>query len=294
MRANAYAPLAALVLIWGTTWAAIRIGLRGIPPFTGVALRFAIAAAVLLIAGALLGIRLQGGRRVWALGAVNSALAFSLSYGVVYWAEQWVPSGLASVLFSTFPLMVAVLAHFSLPGERLRPASSAGILMGFAGVVVIFSEDLGGLGGPQTLRAALVFLISPLAAAVANVTVKRWGEGINSLSLTALPMAATAGVMGGLAVAVERQHTITLDAVSIGALLYLAVFGTAVTFFLYFWLLARLPATRLSLITYGVPVVAVLVGTIFLSEPFTPRMLLGTLMVLCGVALYIGLGRRSG
>ncbi len=292
-RSLTYAALAVLILIWGTTWAVIRIGLRGLPPFTGVALRFGIAAAVLFAAARVTGVKFSRGRRVQLLGAVNAALTFSLSYGVVYWAEQWVPSGLASVLFATFPLMVAVLAHFLLPGERLEVASAVGILVGFLGVVVIFSEDLASLGGQQTVRAAWIFLLSPLAAATANVVVKRWGKGIHSLSLTAPPMAATAVIMAVVALAFERGRMLSFDATSVGALLYLSIAGTAVTFFLYFWLLDRLPATRLSLITFAIPVVAVSVGTLVLEEPFTDRMFLGSALVLVGVALALRFSRRS-
>ena len=292
-RSLTYAALAVLILIWGTTWAVIRIGLRGLPPFTGVAMRFGIAAIVLFAVARAFGVRPDRDRRARVLGAVNAALAFSLSYGVVYWAEQWVPSGLASVLFSTFPLMVAGLAHFALPGERIQRASAAGILVGFLGVLVIFSEDLAALGGQQAVTASIVFLLSPLAAAVANVVVKRWGKGVHPLSLTAPPMAATAVVMGVLAVIFERGRQLSFDASSVGALLYLAIAGTAVTFFLYFWLLDRLPATRLSLITYGIPVVAVTVGTLGLGEPFTGRMFLGSGLVLVGVSLAVGLSRGN-
>ena len=292
-RSLTYAALTVLILIWGTTWAAIRIGLRGLPPFTGIALRFGLAALVLFVAARLVGARPTWDRRAKVLGAVNAALAFSLSYGVVYWAEQWVPSGLASVLFSTFPLMVAVLAHFALPGERIQPASAAGILVGFSGVLVIFSEDLAALGGQDTVRASVVFLLSPLAAAVANVVVKRWGKGVHPLSLTAPPMAATALFMGAMAAIFEKGRDLSFDATSVGALLYLAVAGTAITFFLYFWLLDRLPATRLSLITYGIPVVAVTVGTLGLGEPFTGRMLFGSVLVLLGVSLSVGLSRSK-
>ena len=294
-RSLTYAALAVLILIWGTTWAVIRIGLRGLPPFTGVAMRFGIAAIVLFAVARAFGVRPERDRRARVLGAVNAALAFSLSYGVVYWAEQWVPSGLASVLFSTFPLMVAGLAHFALPGERIQLASAAGILVGFLGVLVLFSEDLAALGGQQAVTASIVFLLSPLAAAVANVVVKRWGKGVHPLSLTAPPMAATAVIMGVLAVIFERGRQLSFDASSVGALLYLAIAGTAVTFFLYFWLLDRLPATRLSLITYGIPVVAVTVGTLGLGEPFTGRMFMGSGLVLVGVSLAVGLspGNKS-
>lgn len=283
--------LALLILIWGTTWAAIRVGLEGLPPWTGVAIRFAIAAAVLVALAIWKRWPLGSGRRVRWLWLANALGSFSISYGVVYWAEQWVPSGLAAVLFSTFPLFVAVMAHFWLPGERLRLVSALGIALGFAGVVLIFSEDLSSLAGRETRWAATIFLISPLVSALANVIIKRWGSGLHPISLTAVPMAMTAGFMGVLAAIVERGRPITLDLASTGALVYLAIFGTAVTFLLYFWLLDRLPATRLSLITYGVPIVAVTVGTLWLDEPFTPRMLFGSVLVLAGVGVAVKFGR---
>ena len=292
-RTVTHGVLALLVLIWGTTWAAIRVGLEGLPPFTGVAVRFAIAAAVLLAVAFWRGWPLGSGPATHGLWLVNALLSFSVSYGVVYWAEQWVPSGLAAVLFSTFPLFVAIMAHFLLPGERLRAASFAGIVLGFVGVLVIFSEDLPSLSGTPLRLAAVVFLVSPLVSALANVIIKRYGAGLHPISLTAVPMAMTAGIMGILAALVERGRGIALDPASTAALLYLSILGTALTFFLYFWLLDHLPATRLSLITYGVPVVAVTVGSLFLDEPFTGRILVGALLVLTGVAMAVRFGRPS-
>ena len=105
-------------------------------------------------------------------------------------------------------------------------------------------------------------------------------------------MGQTAGVMGAMSLAVEPVHTIPLNAVTTGTLLYLGIFGSALTFTLYFWMLSHMPATRLSLMTYIIPVGAVLVGTLFLDEPFTPRILTGSVLVLAGVALAVQLGRR--
>ena len=274
-----------LTLIWGTTWAAIRIGLEGIPPFTGVAMRFGIAAIVLLIAARLRGVRLGTLRRERWLWVANALLSFCISYGVVYWCEQWVPSGLAAVLFSTFPLFVVIMSHFTLPEERLTLRGAIGVLLGFAGVAVIYSQDLSLLGGPQVVFAATVFLISPFVSAIAQVLVKRWGKGIHPFSLTAVPMAMTAVVMGSVAFLTEREARVTFDAVSIGALLYLALAGSAVTFSLLYWLLARMSATRVSLVAYTIPVVAVCIGALFLGEVITPRIIAGSVMVLLGVFL---------
>ena len=279
--------LSLLILIWGTTWAVVRVGLEGIPPFLGISLRFGLASVILIAASKFAGIRLGRSRREWSMWAVNGLMAFSISYGVVYWAEQWIPSGLAAVLFATFPLFVAGFAHFLLPGEQLRSKSVLGICVGFVGVVVIYSEDLTELAGAKARVASLVFLISPFVSAAANVLVKRWGSGIHPLSLTAVPMGLTGILMGVMAALFERGESVTFDSVAVGALFYLAIPGTVVAFLIFFWLLQRLPATRLSLITYGVPVVAVIVGSLFLGEPLSTRILVGTALVLGGVVMAI-------
>jgi len=264
----------------------IQIGLEGIPPFTGVALRFTIAGALLTLLALIRGTGLGRSRRELALGAASGLLGFTISYGVVYWAEQWVPSGLAAVLFATYPFFVAILAHFALPAEALRRPEVIGILVGFGGVATIFSADFSTLGGAAVSRGAVVMLLSPMAAAAASVAVKRWGRGIHPSTLTALPMLMTGAVMGVLALATESGRAVTWNGVSIAALLYLAVMGSAVTFSLYYWLLAQIPAKRLALIAYVIPVVAMAIGA-FRGEPLTMKTVAGSALVVVGVALAV-------
>ena len=273
-----------LCLIWGTTWFAISVGLKGVPPFTGVAMRFSIASAILLGICFARGVRLGTSRREVALWFVNAVLAFSGSYGIVYWSEQWVPSGLTSVLFASYPLFVAVMAHFFIPGERIGFVEGGGILVAFAGVAVIFSEDLSALGGSQVATAAGVLLLAPMVSAIASVCVKRWGAGVHHLSLTAVPMGLTGGIMGTVAWMTERGRPITWNAASVGALLYLAVMGSAVTFSLYYWLLSHLPVKRMALIAYIIPIVAVFIGWL-VEEPLTARMMIGSALVIGAVAV---------
>jgi drug/metabolite transporter (DMT)-like permease len=287
------ASLATLILIWGTTWAAIRVGLQGIPPILGVSLRFAIASAVLLALVPVLGIKLGGSRTERRLWVVNGLLTFAIPYGVLYWAEQWVPSGLAAVLFATFPLLTTVIAHFALPGERLTGRAIAGALVGFAGVAVIFSEDFHALGGANVATAASFLLISPLSAALGGVAVKRWGAGIHPVSTAAVPMGLTALLMGALSLVLDSGHHATFTTPSILALLYLAVCGSALPFTLYFWLLQHQTATRMSLVNYVTPVIAVTVGTLFMDEPFTPRIVAGAALVILGVAVVMAKSGRE-
>jgi drug/metabolite transporter (DMT)-like permease len=284
-RAVVAGAVALLVAIWGTTWAAIRIGLDDLPPLTSLAVRFAISGLVLLALMPVFGVRLRPDRRLCGLWLVNGGLTFALSYGIVYWGEQRVPSGLTALLFATFPLFVAVLGHFFLPAERLHPRGAAGTLVGFAGVAVIFSEDLSRLGGPGVAIAAAVLLGAPAVSAVANVAVKRYGRGVHPLSLTAVPLLGAAAAIGGAAAVAEADRAVRWTPAAIGSVVYLALFGSALAFVVYFWLLDKLPATRLSLITYAVPVVAVAVGTLALDEALTGRIVAGAVLVIAGVAL---------
>ncbi len=272
--------------IWGTTWSVIQIGLRGIPPFTGVAIRFAISGLLLLVIARARGIRLGRTRRERRLWWGNGLFGFALAYGVVYWAEQWVPSGLAAVLFAVYPLIVAILAHFFLTSEKLHPREVIGALLGFTGVGVIFLEDFTALGGSQVAVGAAVLLLSPLASGTATVSVKRWGHGIHPFSIAAVPMLVAAGATAILALVLERDAVITWDRTSVLALLYLSVVGSALTFSLYFWLLSHLPAKRLALIAYVIPIVAVGIG-VLRGEPFTLHLLAGSAVVVFGVALAV-------
>jgi len=291
-RLKIWGALVSMTLVWGSTWAAIRIGLEGIPPFAGVAMRFAVASVLLLVLARVLGIGLGKSRHEVVLWWVNGILTFVVTYGLVYWAEQRVPSGLAAILFATFPLFVALLAQVLLPAEQFTLRSALGVLLGFVGVGVIFSEDLAAIAEPGAGFAAAVLLLGSFSAAIANVAVKRWGQGIHPISLTAVPMGISAVVMAGISVALERGQPVVLDAVSVGSVLYLAVLGSAFTFYCYFWLLERLPATQVALTNYVSPVVAVALGSLFLDEALTLRVVVGAVLVVVGVAVTVSRRRR--
>lgn len=284
------AVFSSLALIWGTTWAVIRVGLHSTPPLTGAALRFLVAALVLWVVARLRGVRLGAPgaeRRLWVQSGI---LTFAVSYGVVYWAEQKVPSALAAVLFATFPLWAAVLGHFFLPGERLTVRSTLGVLLGFLGILVIFSSDLEATT-PGLAGAALIFLISPFSAACGNLLIKKWGHDVPALSLAAGPMLVGAFLLGVGAALFEDPTVAIWDARGIGAILYLALVGSALAFTLYYWLLSRWPTLRVAMLTYVSPLVALTIGVLVFDETLTGRMVVGSGLVLGGVA--VALARRG-
>lgn len=280
---------ALLVLIWGTTWAAIRVSLDGLPPFLSMALRFGLASLLLAILTRQLRIPLLGpGRRGIALLFTQALGAFGIGYAVIYWAEQWVPSGLASVLFATLPFFVALFGHFALPGSGLGWKAMLGLLLGFAGVAVIFGDDLAALGGEQVRLGSAVLLLSPVAVAASQIAVKRWASSFHSFTLTALPMGLSALLMLGLSALSESGRPVAPTPAAWLAVAYLGIVGSAVSFTLFFWILTKGNVLRVSMIAYATPVVAVFVGTLFLDEPLTWHLIGGSALVLSGVFAVVG------
>lgn len=287
------AAMALMILIWGTTWSAIRVGLTGIPPLSGVAVRFLLAGLALAVVARIMGAPWWAGPGTWVRWLAHGLLCFCISYGVTYWAEQWVPSGLTSVLFATYSLWVVILAQFLLPEEKLRPRVALGTLTGFLGVAVIFSEDFARLGEGDVLFPALVLLIAPLSAALDSVLVKRFGGGHHPVTLNAAGMLVTAPLMAAVAWATESDRAWNLAPAPVLATIYLALCGSALAFSLYFWALRHTTATRLSTIAYAIPVVAVTIGSLAFGEPITARLILGGVGVIAGVAITSAASRRG-
>ncbi len=285
------AMVAFLCLVWGSTWIAIKVGLRDMPPFFAAGVRFLAAAAILAVLSRLQRVPGPGTRRQH-VGLVLLGLGvFAVSYGVVYWSEQYLPAGLTAVLFAIHPLLVALVASRVLPDEPLSARKLAGIALGFAGVAVLFLDDVS-LSGPRAPLAAAVLLLSPLAAAVSNVAIKKHATALHPYTIATLPMLYGGAAMLSLSAALEDWQRVRWTPTAVSALLYLTVFGSVLTFMVYYTLLKRVAVSRLALISYLFPVVAVLVGWVLLGERLGPRGWLGSALVLAGVAL-AGLRRRS-
>lgn len=290
-RRTAALALALLCLLWGSTWVVIKFGLRDLPPFTSAAVRFAVAGLVMAGVTPLLRAR-EGGAApptwLWiALGSLN----FALSYGIVYRTETYLPSGLTAVLWGVYPLMMAGIGHVYLPGERLRGAQVWGFLVGFAGLTLLYTVDVGELG-PGALGAALVLLASPFVSALGTAWIKRYGSGTSSLVLNRNAMLLGAALLGLAARAFEGDVDVAWTPRAIASVLYLAVFGTVVTFGLYFWLLRTIEANRMGLIAYVTPAVALFLGTTLGGEAISASMVAGAALVLAGV-VFVVRGKRA-
>lgn len=284
-----------LCLIWGSTWLVIKGGLRDLPPLTSAGVRFAVAATVFALLAPFLH-RLEGGKRPpFGLVAVQATLTFAIPYGIVYWGETVIPSGLASVLWAVFPMLIAIGGQLFLPDERLGARQWLGFLAGFGGVVLLFLTDLRGIG-PEAVSRGALFLLSPLAAAVSQTLIKRHGEHLSSVLLNRNSLAGGAVLLLAAAATLERGATARWTAAAVASVAYLAVVGTVVTFGLFFWLLRFAPAHRMSLISYVIPAVALTLGWAVGQERFGLHTFAGTGLILAGVGL-VARGRavnRSG
>jgi drug/metabolite transporter (DMT)-like permease len=283
---------ALLCLIWGSTWVVIRTGLVDLPTYGSAAARFTIAAACMSVLGALFAEREGGARPSWSLSLVLGTLNFAGSYGIVYWSETRLPSGLVSVLWAVFPMMQAVAGHLFLPGERLGPGQVAGFGVGFLGVVALFATDLRDLGA-GAVPAGLVLLVSPLISSFGTTFVKRRGAGTSSLLLNRNAMWVGTALLWLVTLVFERRP-FHWTGPAIFSLVYLSLFGTVVAFGLYFWLLRHEAANRLSVIAYVTPGVALVLGVFVADEPLGPWTLAGLGAILAGVFLvHRGGGARS-
>ncbi len=280
--------MAVLCLVWGSTWLVISTGLKDLPPFTSAAIRFTLAALLLGALAPWLQKKETGRAPGPWLSLSMGILVFGVPYGIVYWGETVVPSGLASVLWAVFPILMGIAAHFQLPDERLSRGNWIGFAAGFVGVALLFVTDLR-QAGPKSVTMGAIFLLSPLVSSVGTTIAKRHGGEVSSVLLN-----RNGFFIGALSLWIgvllwERTATPVWSARAVFSIVYLAVAGTILTFCLYYWLMRSLSASRLSLIAYVIPVISLCLGSTIGGEPISAYTVLGTALILGGV----GLGARS-
>lgn len=274
-----------LCLIWGSTWLFIKLGLEDLPPFTFAGIRFVIASTILFVIIKAQRIALPRARVDWILLAVTGLLSFSLNYGLLFWGEQYISSGLAALLQATIPAFGLVFAHVSLPGEQLTPGKIFGVVMGVAGVGVVFSNQLT-FAGPRALAGSAAIVVGAACAAAANVLVKKRGAKLQPAVLAGGQMLF--GLIPLLLIGLPTEgnplhfHWTPMAVVS---LLYLAIVGSVVAFLLYYWLVQHMDVTNTMLIALVTPVVAVGLGMLVLQEQLNWRVFVGGAMIISGIGL---------
>src|SRR6266850_871074 len=282
-----------LCLIWGSTWLFIKIGLVDLPPITFAGIRFLLASLVLTLMVLARRAAWPRTRREWILIAVVGILQFSLNYGLVFWGEQYISSGLAAVLQSTFPAFGLVIAHFYLPHERLTTVKVVGVLLGVLGVAVIFSDQLS-IAGKLALLGSMALVLSAFFGSYSNVLVKKYGGKIDPQVLAAGQMIFGFVPLLAIGIPLEgnpfRYHWTAMAVIS---LMYLVVVGSVIAFALYYWLVRHMDVTHTMLIALAVPVVAVSLGMVFLHEKPNWRVLAGGVCIIGGLAFIVLRKRRQ-
>jgi drug/metabolite transporter (DMT)-like permease len=273
----------AISLIWGSTWLAIKIGLESMPPFYGLAFRFSLAMVILFVLMKLRGQSFPADSTSIKLYVTLGVCSFSLPFGLVYWGEQYIPSGLAAVLFAIYPFVVAIYSHFFLPHEPMTIPKVWGISMGFFGIVLIFWSDIH--IGEAATSGMIAIVTSTLLQAAALIVVKKLGKHISPIAMNFGGMLVGVPIMFLLAFLLDDASLIKFDEKGIGSFIYLGTFGTVVTFVIYYWLLKRVEAVYMSLIALVTPVLAVILGTIYLGEALSPKVFTGAGLVLLGILI---------
>lgn len=283
----------ALCGIWGSTWLFIKLGLQDLPPLTFAGIRFLIASAILIAVVAARRLSLPRARADWLLLLVTGILAFSFNYGLLFWGEQHISSGLAALLQSTIPAFGLVIAHYYLPGERMTLAKSAGVLLGVVGVGVVFSNQLS-VAGPKALAGSAALVLSAVCVAYANVLVKAYGRNLEPAILAAGQMLF--GLVPLLLVGISFEGNplrFHWTAIAVVALLYLALVGSVIAFLLYYWLVHHMDVTNTMLIALVTPVVAVTLGVLVLDERMDWRTLAGGGLIVSGIGLIVTRRKRK-
>jgi drug/metabolite transporter (DMT)-like permease len=274
---------ALLCTIWGSTWLVIKIGYGGLGPFNVAAIRFLIAGLVFIPVAVVMKAPHPRGRTEWALVVWVGTTLFAVDYGLIYWGETRIESGLTAVLFAILPLVTALLAHLYLPDERLTGRKLAGVVLAILGVATLFGDSLS--LDADKLVPMLAIVASAFGAATAALATKKHGGGLHPAALNAPAMLVGAALLAVISVVAGDGLALPRDAATWGAILYLALAGSVVTFLVYFTLLKAWSVTTLSFVAVFTPVLALFLGFVVLGERPTTWTALGTLFVLAGVAL---------
>jgi drug/metabolite transporter (DMT)-like permease len=276
---------AIIYFVWGSTFYAIRVGVHEVPPLLLAAARFTIAGAVLFTWAVAQGERLPSGRQ-WAATAVVAVLIFVVDYGILFWAEQRVPSGTAAVILATIPAFMALAEIILLRTERLTFRLGSALLIGLAGVVVLVDPALRTAAAPVYSLGAAGLLVSALSWSVASVLSKKLPMPSSKVMSAAAQMLVGGLLLCIVAAAAGEERGFHAGAVSTGAwiaLVYLTVAGSIVGFTAYTWLIHHQSPTKVGTYAYVNPVVAVVLGHFLGGEVLDLRMALGTGLVLLSV-----------
>jgi drug/metabolite transporter (DMT)-like permease len=276
-----------LCLIWGSTWIFIKLGLRDLPPITFAGLRFLFASAILWAIVFARRRPLPNNLSDWLKLAWAGIISFALNYGLIFWGEQHINSGLAAVLQAMIPVFGLIFAHIYLPSERITARKLTGAAIGVAGVSLIFYDQMK-IEGAAALEGSVALVLSSVCVAYTNVFIKARCQHIDSSVLAAgqmvwavVPLLVVAAIWEGN---LFDHHWSAQSALSLA---YLTLVGSVLAFLLYFWLVTKIEITKTMLIALVTPVTALLIGKLTLDERLSWRIAAGSAAILAGIWLIV-------
>ncbi len=281
---------AAIYLIWGSTYLAIRFAVETIPPLVAAGVRHTIAGTVLLAWACARGFRPK--LEHWKSGLIVGGLFFLVGHGSLHWAEQYVGSGLAALLIATEPMFILVLA-WAMGQQKISRISALGLALGVAGVAVLLGTELTMKG--SSVLGLLAVLLGSIGWSTGVVISPRLKLPQDALARTAVPLVCGAALLliaAGLTGEIHATHWASISLRSIFGMGYLIAFGSIVAFTAYTWLLQRCPPALVATHTYANPVVAVLLGWLLAGETLSLRMALASVAIL-GAIVLIRKGERG-
>lgn len=275
----------ALALVWGSSFLFIRVGLDGLSPLQVAAARMVLGALVLAVIVPAMGVGLPRERRAWAHLSVVSLFFCVLPFSLFSWAGQYIDSGLASIYNATTPLMTLAVTFLALRSERPRPAQSAGLMIGLAGVMIVLLPSVGlEAAGQSAVLAQLACLLATASYGIAFVYLRRFVSplGLPATTVAAVQIGTGAVVLALLVAAVDRQPLSPSPAV-VASMLALGVLGTGVAFVWNTNIIAGWGAPVASSVTYLTPVIGVVLGAVVLGERLSWNQPIGAAVVVLGI-----------
>ena len=273
-------------VVWGTTYLAISVALGTVPPALLAGIRWFLAGGVLTIALPVLGRSLPP-PRVWASLAVMGFLMNVIGNGLVVWSQQFVASGLAAVLTAMVPFWAAFVQALLPGGERLTVRILTGLALGMLGIVLLVWPELttGGVEGREFVMGVIGLQVACLGWALGTAYTKRASVDADPLTASAMQMLFGGLILIAIGTASGQWRALSFTPRTAGALLYLIVVGSIVGYSVYAYALKYLPVSTVSLHAFINPIIAVALGTLILSEPFSVRILVAAALVFGGVAV---------
>ena len=277
-------PFIALCLIWGSTWYFIKISLNAeVPPFYGVGLRFLFSGIIFFIYIYYKKLSIPTTPQAIKLYLSFGLLNFSLSYGMTYWATQYIYSSISSILWGLFPLFTSLMAHFMIkdnPDERLNKNKIGALMMGLVGVAIMSANQEIDFKS-QSFSAILVLISVIIIAAYPSVQYKKYNDEVGPYQMNAVCQVMTGIVMLSMSSLFKEDISVIVwNNELILSTLYLIIFGGFISWGIYFWLYQHLNVTQVTYVAIFPPIVAIFLGWVFLGEILSSQEIIGTLLIL--------------